>query len=178
MHFKMVWVILLKGISYLQWTVLVLYSYTIQLVYKKLTLYTYTCIQCNTIGRHIWFLTWSSDNWSTYSWARMSTLVENCCPILMNVGPSLKMFSFNHFARTFRFWIFFSSVIPPECMHFASPLEYQNGRERNTLYHANSSIHCGNIEKLKDSLSQNRLLQKNTQEMENITINHKLAKQI
>ena len=57
--------------------------------------------------------TCNSDSWSTYSCGRISTLVENCCPILMNVGPNLKRLSFSHLARTFLLIIFFSSVIPP-----------------------------------------------------------------
>lgn len=47
----------------------------------------------------------------------MSTLVENCWPILINVGPNLKIFSFNHLARAFLLWTFLPSVIPPAYYH-------------------------------------------------------------
>lgn len=50
----------------------------------------------------------------------MSTLVENCCPILMNVGPNLKMLSLSHLARVFRLNFFFSSVISPVSNIFKS----------------------------------------------------------
>ena len=42
-----------------------------------------------------------------------STRVENCCPILMNVGPSRMSPSFSHFASSVRFAETFSLDIPP-----------------------------------------------------------------
>ena len=58
--------------------------------------------------------TWSSASWSTYSWGRMSTRVENCCPIFIKVGPNLKSPSFNHLASFFLFSFLFPLVIPPK----------------------------------------------------------------
>jgi hypothetical protein len=53
----------------------------------------------------------------------MSTLVENCWPILINVGPNRRMLSFSHLARVFLLKVFFSSVIPPKKYIFESNIK-------------------------------------------------------
>mmetsp|Transcript_580 Transcript_580/g.2083 ORF Transcript_580/g.2083 Transcript_580/m.2083 type:complete len:225 (+) Transcript_580:3296-3970(+) len=47
-----------------------------------------------------------------------STLVLNCCPTLINVGPNLNNPSLNHFANCSNLAVLFSSVYPPLYVHF------------------------------------------------------------
>ena len=46
------------------------------------------------------------------------TRVENCCPALMNVGPSRSRFSFRYLANCLRLSFCFSTVIPPRYENF------------------------------------------------------------